>query len=110
MVAFYQQLETRFDLGRRGLAFEAERVERPALGVVDHARLAPAQVVVVARAGLAEQPERIVRIGEAGAEARRVRAPFRLAAIHAHLPGRAMADHRLALILGDVVSTHTGKE
>ena len=32
------------------------------------------------------------------------------AAVHAHLPGGAMADDRLFLILGDVVGVHPGKE
>src|SRR5438105_580531 len=34
----------------------------------------------------------------------------RLAAIHAHLPGRAMADGRVLLVAGDVVRAHAGEE
>src|SRR6516225_6384925 len=40
-----------------------------------------------------------------GAGARR-----RPAAVHAHLPSRTMADHRLLLIAGDVLGAHAGEE
>ena len=59
---------------------------------------------------VAEQLERIVGALERRPEPRRARAPGRLAAVHAHLPGRAMADHRLALVARDVVGAHAGEE
>src|SRR5690242_10834149 len=57
---------------------------------------------------MAEQAERIV--GSPGAKPRRMRPRGRLAAVHADLPCRAMADRRLFLISRDSVVAHSGEE
>src|SRR5206468_1749350 len=43
-------------------------------------------------------------------ESCRMRAPVRTAAVHAHLPGRTMADDRVLLVARDVVGGHPGEE
>src|SRR5262245_10613612 len=113
VMALHQGLEANLDLngGRPGL--ESERVERPSFGIVDDAALAPAQMLAVTGGGgakVAEQTERIVGTFEIGLEPRRMRARAWAAAIHTHLPGRTVADHRLFLIAGDVGLAHAGEE
>src|SRR4051812_14857933 len=101
-MALHQGLEAELDVGRGGLRLEPEDVERLALGVVDDPGLAPPQVLAVSRgagaAEMAEQLHRVVDTLQVGPEPRRRRARGRLAAVHAHLPGRTMADHRVLLV------------
>src|SRR5262249_9642384 len=57
-----------------------------------------------------EHAERIAVDAEVGTKPGGVGARGRPAAVHAHLPGRTMADDRLALIAGDIIGTHAGEK
>src|SRR6202035_964397 len=90
-----------------------QHLERLALGVADDPGLAPAQVLTVGIVpgpdpDVAEHAERIIR--HIGMQARRMRAPGRLAAVHAHFPGRAMTGDRVLLVFEDRVVAHAGEE
>src|SRR5262249_14402825 len=113
MMALDQGLEADLDLNGGRPPLEAGRVGRPSSGIGDAPAAAPAQILAATRAGgtkVAEQTERIVGAFEVGLEPRRMRARAWAAAVHAHLPGRAVAEHRLFLIAGDVGLAHAGEE
>src|SRR5213593_3538351 len=63
MMALYQFLEARLDLGGRRVDFESEGIERLALGIAHHARFrcGPLGAWPSARAELAQDVERIMR-------------------------------------------------
>src|SRR5215471_2416486 len=110
MVTFHQRLETGLDLLDRRRSLQAERIERLALGIADRTGL---RLVGPSAGGAAELSEHAERIGPAakfGMEASRIGARRRPPAVHAHLPGRAMSDHGVALILGDIVEAHSIEE
>src|SRR5262245_6307750 len=112
MMALHQRLEPGLDLLRCDVAFEPERLERLALGISHRAGLG-ARRIGPGSGGAAELPEHAERIYgavELRLEARRARPRRRPAAVHAHLPGRAVADHGLLLVAGNVVRVHAGEE
>src|SRR5262249_24406138 len=91
-----------------------KRIKRPALGVADDAALTPAQAfafgVGTVRAKVAKQIERIINVIEMGLEPRRMGTCCGTAAVHAHLPGRPVADNSLLLVTGDIVLAHACEE
>ena len=93
---------------RRRLAFEAERVERLALGVADHAGLAAAQVIAGLRA---HRTVRTVRwILQAGPNRAARERPVGLPPFIPIFQVGRCADDRLALVARDVVGVHAGEE
>ena len=91
MMALHQHLEARLDLGLVGADFEAELIQRLALGVAHGARRLGLLGLRRRAAELAEHVERIAR--GVGAEL----GPGMIAG--AHLPGRAMAGDGVLLVL-----------
>src|SRR5712691_1366340 len=111
MVALHQCLEPGLDLLRGGIRLEAERVERLALGIAHRASLgATGGASAGGRSELLKHSERIIGAAEFGTKAGGMRAHRGPAAVHAHLPGRAMPDDGLALIAGNVVGAHAGEK
>ncbi len=110
MMALHQRLEPCLHILGRRVGIEPERVERLALGVAHAARLRPLGTAARAATEVAKYAERIDGVGEFRLEARRMRACGRPPAVHAHLPGRTMPDHRVLLIARDVVGAHPGEE
>src|SRR5262245_28119579 len=113
-MALHQHFEAQLDLGGGGTGVEPERIERPTLGIADDAALAPPQAlafgVVTVRVKMVKQVERIVNVVEMRLEPRRMGPGRWTTTIHAHFPGRPMADDRLLLVAGDIVLAHAGKE
>src|SRR5215470_2828186 len=114
VMALHQHLEAQLDLGGGCSRVEPKRVERPALGVADDTALTPAQALVfgtgTVRAKMAKQVEWIVDIIEMRLEPRRIGSRRRATPVHAHFPGRPVADDRLLLVAGDVVLAHASEE
>ena len=109
---FTSAFETSLDVLRRGAGVEAERIERLAFGIVHGAGLSPRSERRARRrpAELTEHAKRIVGSADFRMKAGRAGPRRWPSAVHAHLPGRAMADDRLFLILRDVVRVHPGEE
>src|SRR4051794_29299132 len=103
MVALHQRFETSLDVFDRRTGIKPERIECLALDIVHGAGLTPA--LAAARAAwppeLAEHAEGIVGSGDFRVEAGGTGTRRRPSAVHAHLPGRAMADDGFFLIFGD---------
>src|SRR5262249_42194340 len=113
MMAFHQRLESGLDLMRRGVRLQAERIERPALGIADRTYLCRSSIGTLRTkrsAHLPEHVERIIRAAALGMEARSRGGGRWPPAAHAHLPGRPVSDDRLLLIAGNVVGAHAGEE
>src|SRR5438093_1257144 len=113
-MAFHQHLETELDFRGGRSRVEPKRIERPALGVADDTALPPTQALAfgvgTVRAKMAKQVEGIVDVIEMRLEPRRMGPCRRTTAVHAHLPGRPVADNSLLLVTGDVVLAHAGEE
>src|SRR5580700_8695362 len=109
VMALHQDLELGLDVGRAGVGFKSEGIEGLALGVAHRPAFRGGPLALGPprpRAQVAEHPERIGR----AALAEPARVAVRLAAVHPHLPGGAMAGDGLLLILGDRVVAHAGEE
>src|SRR3954467_14416974 len=90
MVALHERFETRLDVFDRRPCIEPERIECLAFDIVYGSGLTAPRAARPPE--LAEHAKRIVGSGDLGVEAGGAGAGRGPAAVHAHLPGRAMAD------------------
>src|ERR1700736_1867613 len=109
-MTLHQDLELRLDVGRVGVGFKAEGLQRLALGIAHRAPFRGGALALGPprpHAHFVEDPEWIGGAAAVGTETARA---VRLASVHPHFPGGAMAGNRLLLIARDRVVAHSGEE
>src|ERR1700678_1824120 len=113
MMAFYQFLEPRLDVGAGGTVLQSERVQRLALGVAYGAPLGLGPRLRGAGTWAAELPQEIERIVGADALDKRpasLSLGAALAADHPDPPGRKMPGERILLKTRHRIVAHAGEE
>src|SRR5262249_36582396 len=100
--------ELGLDVGRIGIAFKAQGMQRLALGIAHHAPFGRGSLAGWAprpQAQLVEKPERI-----RGALGSKTVGAVRIATVHPHFPGRTVPGDGLFLIARDRILAHSGEE